>query len=175
MRICLYSGPGCGKTTTALWLTQELKILNYNVEYVSEWIKGWAFEKKEVKGWDQFHVLGQQIYQETRLLENGVEHIITDSPILMQCAYIERQRQPFLPICLDTADLYDDYYPAHHILLERGPFEYQQNGRWEDYEQALKMDHSIKYWLTKTHRAFTSISVTDRDKILSEVMQAIAK
>ena len=52
-RICFYGAPGSGKSTVASYIFAELKMLNYNVEFVSEYVKRWTFIKREPQPFDQ--------------------------------------------------------------------------------------------------------------------------
>lgn len=48
--ICLYGGPGTGKSTTCAGLFYKLKIEGYNCEMNREYIKEWVWESAELAG-----------------------------------------------------------------------------------------------------------------------------
>jgi len=82
-RICLFGGPGCGKSTTAAYVYSQLKRLGCSVELIQEYVKAWAYEKREVTSFDQVYLLAKQIRMEDLALRNGVKFVVTDSPVYM--------------------------------------------------------------------------------------------
>lgn len=137
-RICLYGGPGVGKSTLAAATFARLKAQGHKIELVQEWIKGWAWEDRKVRGWDQLYILAKQLRLEDRLLSRGVS-LVTDSPLIMQLAY-----QPDFMIA-ETRDLIDTFerqYPGEHYLLQR-TVPYDPEGRWETPSQARCLDQEI--------------------------------
>jgi DNA replication protein DnaC len=50
-RICLYGGPGSGKSKLACYLNYML--MDYDIDLVSEYIKAWAYEGKIPESLDQ--------------------------------------------------------------------------------------------------------------------------
>ncbi len=169
MRICLYGGAGIGKSTLALWLTASMKEMGLNVEYIDEWIKQWAYEKRQIKGWDQYEVFSRQLHKEASKLQHGVDHVVTDSPLFMQIAYMNRNKAPYADICTQACHLFEEHFPALHILLLRGGFEYRQDGRWENYEQAVEMDEYVKTIMDKNLTDYLEFRAVDRERILSEI------
>lgn len=169
MRICLFAGPGAGKTTLAHWLTGQLKEAHQSVEYVGEWIKRWAYQKRVPKGWDQKKVFDRQMEAELNWLQNGVDHVVTDGPVLMQIAYMERAGCRYLKPCLELAKLYEEEYPSVNIFLCRDGIEYKQNGRYENHEAAKVMDDMIRRVLDEHAPNYVELRTLDRGEILSEV------
>lgn len=168
-RICLYSGPGAGKSTLALWLTSELRKASLEVELVDEWIKRWAYEKKKIGGWDQKHVFNNQLEKEDFFLKHGV-HIVSDSPLLMQIAYMKKYgHDRFMESCLADTKLFESDYPSINVFLERGKLPYSSVGRWESYDQALEMDRNIKKIMEDNLNDFYEFDTTEWDEILKEV------
>ena len=88
-RICLYAGAGAGKSTTAARIFADLKIKGYKTEYVSEFIKSWAYQGRFPKSFEQMYVFAQQTYLEDSLMPH-VDSIVTDSPILLNVAYSKK-------------------------------------------------------------------------------------
>jgi len=55
-RINLFGGPCSGKSTIASWLFSRLKEEDIDVEFVSEYIKGWTFIPRNCDSFDQLYV-----------------------------------------------------------------------------------------------------------------------
>jgi len=170
MRICLYSGPGAGKSTLALWLTCQLRKSGIETELVDEWIKRWAYEKKSLVGWDQKYVFNNQLEKEEFFLKHGVPCIVSDAPLLMQIAYMKKYGDNrFIHSCLADAKLFEEDYPSINIFLERGKLPYKDLGRWESYDQATEMDELVRGVLEENVDDFYEFDTQDWDGILREV------
>jgi hypothetical protein len=174
MRICLYGGPGVGKSALASWLFSQIKMIRptIDVELVSEYIKGWAWEKRVPISWDQLYIFGKQLHQEDKVLRHNV-HIVSDSPLLLQIAYIQKQDNEFAQECLSLCSKFDKKYPALHIKLRR-TVPYNPEGRYENLQQAIEMDSRI----TKlVNDVYGDQSVTfdplEKELILDYVLRAL--
>jgi hypothetical protein len=175
MRINLFGGPGIGKSTLALYLCSELKKLNYNIEYVGEWIKQWAHEKKTLLPWDQFHAFSQQIYAETSKLNNNVNLIISDSPVLMNIAYMRRDKSPYVNQCLDLYKVYSSQYPDINIRLLRGSIGYHKVGRWESEQEAVEMDLFIKSLMDEVLPEYVELHPIQNQDILYHILKRLQR
>ena len=143
MRINFFSGPCCGKSSTAAYIFSELKARKVNIELISEYIKSWAWESKVPKSFDQHYIFAKQLHEEDKVLRHGVS-VITDSPLWMQIAYMERNNEIFSKECALICEKFDSTYPdVVNIFLKRS-FDYDENGRYEDLTQAIEMDNNIK-------------------------------
>lgn len=173
MRICLFSGPGCGKSTLATWLFSQIKMQRptIKVELVSEYIKDWAWDKRVPKSWDQFYVFAKQLNREDKVLRHDV-HVITDSPLLMQLGYIERGGSVFAEECLSACRKFEEKYPSVNILLER-VVEYVPEGRYENLQQAKEMDERITQLLSRALGAYMRFSPLDKETILEYVLKRL--
>lgn len=170
MRVCLFGGPGVGKSTLAHWLTSELAKANVDVEYVDEWIKRLAYQKANINGWMQRHVFNGQLEKEEFFLRHGVSTVVTDSPLLMQLAYMDTpEARRFIPLCLADIKLFNEEYKSINIFLERGNLPYKSLGRWQTYDEALAMDQKIKGLMEEHLGDFYEFDTTDYKGILDEV------
>lgn len=136
----LYGGPGSGKSTMAWHLSAELKYLGLNVEYVHEWVKLAAWEKRPEVFWKaQQHIYGNQSW----LMEctaNGADIIVTDCPLLMGLAYVDAgQFEGYF-----QEVVYDDYtrYDNLNVFVSRVK-PYNSKGRNQTYEEACQKDIQI--------------------------------
>jgi len=71
--ICLYGGPGSGKSTTCAGLYYKLKLKGFNVEMNREYIKEWVWEDREVKEGDQTYFFSKQARRERIYIKNGLD------------------------------------------------------------------------------------------------------
>ncbi len=174
MRICLYGGPGIGKSTTAAKLFTELKKLGVNIELVTEYVKTWAWEDRKITSYDQVYIFGKQLRAEDLLVRKGV-NIITDSPLLLQLAYSRRNKDPFVPELLNIHTRFTETHPAFNILLRR-TVPYSQHGRYETAAGAIEIDNITKDLLHEC--GYTYINVApglDDSMLLAEVRYALLK
>ena len=115
MRICLYGPPGCGKSVMASSLFAAMKKTGYLVELVTEYIKKWAYMKRLPKGYESLYVFSKQLHAEDVFLRHGVNYIVTDSPILLNCAYSAIYEHPIAPHLLEIANKWELEYPSLNI------------------------------------------------------------
>lgn len=171
MRINIFAGPGCGKSTVAAFLFAELKQRNVCCELVSEYIKSWAWEKRIPESWDQHYIFAKQLHAEDILVRRGV-NTISDSPLWMQCAYMHKSNSIFLPEKLSECRKWDDKHPAANILLKR-VVPYDPAGRYQNEDEALEMDRIVKKILDDNNVPYVIIPSTDKDRLVSYALQSL--
>lgn len=148
-RINLYGGPGVGKSTLASDLFAEFKrscidsAIDRQFELIQEYVKRWAWEGRNVKGFDQVFIFANQQRLEEIPLRAGVHHIFTDSPLFLGAAYARKYHSKTFGPLISLAELHEEKYPGLHIFLERGDRPYVAKGRYEDESSARKMDDYI--------------------------------
>ena len=141
-RINFFGGPGVGKSTMAAWAFAQLKGVGVNdVELVSEWIKGWAWDRQVPRSYDQLYVFAKQLRMEDRVLRHGA-CIVSDSPLMLQLAYVRKYSPWMYTSLMQICQLFDQRYPALNFYVER-EVEYKQAGRYENEAQAIDMDNEI--------------------------------
>jgi len=169
-RVNILAGPGCGKSTTAAWLWSELKIAGFNIEYVSEYVKKWAFEKKSISSFDQVYLFAKQMYKEDSYLKSGADFIISDSPILQVGGYATRNNDPFKDELISIAKKFNETYPSINIFLDRSGIDYQREGRYEDYNAAVETDKFILDTLREHDPDYEIFRTVDRKIILEHII-----
>lgn len=143
MRINIYGNPGVGKSTLAAFLYTELKQDGYNIELIREYCKDWAYEGKPIEGWDQLYIFAKQVHSEYRLLTNGVEHLVTDSPVLLNAAYGQLYSRPGCQHITKLALEYEQN--GIHVILPKSPcIQFSTLGRYEKEEPDGKLINIVK-------------------------------
>jgi len=169
MRINLYGGPCSGKSTLAASIYHKLKIENYSVELIREWIKQWAYEGRKPKSFDQTFVFSNQLYLEDTAIQSGIQHLVTDSPLLMQVCYAKRHKYELWKSLLKHVDAFENKFPSVNIFLDRTGIGYQEAGRYEDESDAIWMDGQMREFLDEHLQNYFVFPTTDFDNILSTV------
>lgn len=172
-RINLYGGPGCGKSTMMASVFSRMKRDNMNVEPIMEYIKFWTFIDRKPGGFDQIYTLAKQIHHEDTRLRNGVDLVISESPVLLSAFYAYHYNQPGWDNLLDYALVYEMAYPALHIFLDRTDLVYSEVGRYHEYEQAIEIDTAMKEFLGKWAGDYITVLSKDPDFVYFNVLDAL--
>jgi hypothetical protein len=176
-RIGLVAGPGAGKSTTAAWLFSQLKLfvndkdVNIKVELVQEYVKELAWRGHKIRPWDQWDILSQQLMREYNLLHNGVDILVTDSPITMYPFYGRRANCPANEAIPLVVNEFNYEFPILHIFLHRDDKSYFQHGRYETLSQAREADEGIRKVLAEMGIPFKEFSFRDQSAILQYVLE----
>lgn len=167
-RICLYGGPGAGKTVEAAKIFAAMKIQHRKIELVQEWIKMWAYEKKAPESFDQVYIFSKQQRAEDRVLrQHRVDYIVSDSPIFLSACYAKKFQTPGWRQLMELSDIFDEYFPPLHINVLRGSKPYDPEGRYQTEQQAHEIDAFVKQQLVETGKPFYSFETVEIDVLNS--------
>ena len=146
-RICFYSGPGVGKSTTVAWLFAELKMLHHKVELAKEFIKDWTYINRQARidSFEQVFIFGSQLHLEELPLLGGVDFVLCDAPLVLNSFYSKFLGCPAWQDQLEICKKWDEIYQPLNIVLqrERKEEEYQGVGRFQTFEEAKQLDNDI--------------------------------
>ena len=84
--INLYGAPGAGKSTGAAYIFTRLKMEGVNAELVTEFAKDKVWEESKAVFDNQAYIFGKQYFRISRL-QDKVDVVVTDSPIILSCYY----------------------------------------------------------------------------------------
>lgn len=165
-RINLYGGPCAGKSTVAADVFSFLKKTGkVEAELVQEYVKTWAYENRPPKGFDQVYLFSKQLRKEDVVLRNGVDVLITDSPLLLGTAYAREFDSDCWRHLAGIHAAFEARYPSLNIFVLRSGGDYRPVGRFEDEAKAVEMDERIRGFLREQGTSFWEFSCKDGDVI----------
>ncbi len=177
--ICLYGGPGSGKSTTAAGLFYRLKCEGFNAEMNREYVKEWAWEGREIKPGDQTYYFAKMARKERIYMEAGIDVIITDSPLILTHFYgmkfdeFEQKANTSLVMLKHHHEICKHYgYKIEHFIINRNK-PYNPKGRYQDEETAKSFDSEIKQLLLDKNIKFTEIYGVNPDNIVQTIIDRI--
>jgi hypothetical protein len=152
-------------------LTSRLKAQGKMAEYVSEFVKGWAYQGIPIKGFDQVYILASQMRLEEIVLRSNPEiTIVSDCPLLQTIAYAIKYDVECWRSLVDIAMSFEKTYPALNILVRRHDLTYQTGGRYETHQQAIEMDERTKDLAREAGIQLHEFGYDDIDEIEKEVI-----
>lgn len=165
--VCLWGGPGTGKSTTCAGLFNLLKRKGFNAEMNREYVKDWVWEGRKISNGDQVYITAKQLKKEASYIRQGIDFIITDSPAALTTFYgnkYDKYEKAFgacKQIVKQHHHLCEDHgYKVEHYFLIRTK-KYQQAGRFQDEETAISYDEEIKMFLKDYGISFKCIVCDD--------------
>ncbi len=172
-RINFFGGPGVGKSTLATRVFTMWSQLGRSVAQVPELVKQLVYARRPPQGWDYTLTFAQQLYAEYTPLNYGVQRIVTDSPLLLQCIYAAHHKCPVTNALVRICNRFEEEYPSVNFLIERH-FPYQPEGRFQaDEGEALEMDRIIEDLMGCHCIPYTRINPNVSNMFLERIMQSI--
>ena len=174
-RISLFGGPGCGKSTLASWLYGQLKMEGQDIELIREWVKEWAYMDIKIHGYDQLFIFAHQLRREELVLRNGVEMLITDSPVFLPVCYSKKYEFKDWESLANISKTFDEEYPSLNIFLGRDGIEYVDKGRYESYNEALEVDRMIHTAMRQCGMEVLTMNARNKEEILKTIRHMTKK
>ncbi len=139
--INLIGGPGCGKSLMSCLLFSELKIRGYVVEYAQEYVKKLIW-KNDIQILNNQHYIITKQYKLINELNNHVEFIITDSPILLGLYYNRHNKNNICDIQKTEEEIkkYISEFNNINVFIERGLYKFEQQGRIHTEDESKNID-----------------------------------
>ena len=146
--VCLYGGPGSGKSTTAAGVFHDLKIKGIDCELVTEFAKKLVWAKRHHTFNDQIYLFAKQYHSIFNVL-GQVQVIVTDCPILLSPIYDIEKRPTLEQLIVEEHNKMWSY----NVFLKRTK-KYNPNGRNQTEEESIKIDGEILDLLDKHKQAY---------------------
>lgn len=148
--ICLYAGPGAGKSTVCAGLFYHLKMMHYECEMNREYIKDIIWSKIKPMDGDQSYFFAKMARKERIFMANNLNFIITDSPLILTHYYglmydkFEQKFNTSLSMLKNHHQICkENGYKIDHFLLKRIK-SYSELGRNQKEERAREIDGEIE-------------------------------
>ena len=165
----LIGGPGSGKSTTAAGLFYNLKKMGINCEMALEYAKDKVYEESFKTMDDQLYIFGKQYHRMWRL-ENLVDVIITDSPLLLSIYYNKTKSNYFEDLIVEQYNKFNNML----YILKRDNIEFKQEGRIQNEEESKHIDMEVKNILDRNNINYIEISTLDAiEKITEDVVNKL--
>lgn len=128
----LFGAPGAGKSTGAAYIFSKLKMAGINAELVTEFVKDKVWEESKAVFQNQAYIFGKQYFRISRL-QDKVDVVITDSPILLSSFY---NNDEVLGKELDAliSKVFDSYQ-NYNVFINRVK-EYNPAGRFQTEKES---------------------------------------
>ena len=162
--INLIGGPGSGKSTTAAGLFYKLKQMGIDCEMALEFAKDKVWEESLMTLNDQIYIFGKQYHKLWRL-NNKVDVIITDSPLLVSLYYNKEESKYFNDFVVEQYNKFNNV-----LYFINRPDDYQTNGRTQTEEESKNIDKVLKNLITKYNISYKEI---DCYKSVEEIIKDI--
>ena len=165
--------PSSGKTSLSAKLFARLKELELDAEYVSEYVKGWAWEERTVGKFDQFYIFGKETHNQSKLF-NKVDYVISDSPVMLTAFYhfYYNHDNALKEVCKDFYEMADEEgVKVINFFLPRKK-KYNPKGRFQTQEQADQLAKDLLAWLDNEGYEYEILNCSEKER-LERVLQRI--
>jgi hypothetical protein len=175
--INLFGGPGAGKSTAAWDIAAKLKKSGKSVELVAEYAKELVYEKQydllDGSAENQRKIFEEQCRREERLI-GQVNYAITDSPVLLQLAYLKDRDSTEGQKLIHEIEIYTesvcfgDQSSSYNLLITRGEGAFEQNGRIHSETESIDLDKQIEEMLSSL-QYYETYSRDDIDRMTEDI------
>jgi len=164
-----FGGPGSGKSSICADIFAKLKWLDINCEMSREFAKDKVWEGSNNVLDDQLYIFGKQ-HHRTYILNDKVDVIISDSPLLMSITYNKEDADVFSPLVIRKFNKFNN---LNFFISRRKKF--NPKGRLQNLEESIALDNKIINLLDSTNTPYEIIegNPTNADYIVEKIMEKI--
>lgn len=165
-----FAGPGAGKTTSCLEITEKLKKQGFVAEYVQEYAKELVWDNKfdllDGSIPRQFDILKEQLNRVDRLY-GKVDFIVTDSPVLLNATYLQQANADYVKAIQEIYSHFNNF----NYFVERDVTAFEKEGRIHNLEQSLQIDTQLKNTLEVLNLDYGVYNHSTIDNIVTDVIK----
>jgi len=166
--INLFAGPGAGKSSIASGLLYKLKKNHISCDNPYEFPKLLAWDENYNAIQDQLYVIANQ-HRGIVKSYGKVDYIILDSPILLSLVYKTAYKEDSYPSKLYgesfdkmILDIHNQYDNINIFLKRTNDIGYNENERYQTYNESLELDNKIKNVLDSHNIPYFEVKVGNK-------------
>ena len=167
----MFGAPGAGKSTGAAYVFSKLKLAGINAELVTEFAKDKVWEESKAVFQNQAYIFGKQYFRISRL-QNKVDVVIADSPILLSSFY---ENDPVLGEEFDAlvTKVFSSYDSMNVFVNRVKP--YNPAGRFQNEEESDELAKKLVAFLRCHGVDYTQYpgNVDGYDRLVSDILLRI--
>lgn len=164
----LFGGPCAGKSTIAAGIFYELKCLGIDSELVTEVSKDEIWNGSAELLNNQPYIFGNQLHRIWRL-NNKVNVIVCDSPILLSIVYSKENSENFNNHIIESHNKFNNL----NFLIKRGTHKFTGMGRVHNEQESIQKDEEIKNLLDKNNIKHLIVEGIDSHDIVRKIVQEV--
>jgi hypothetical protein len=172
-RINFLGGACCGKSTIAPYVYSQLKMRGLKVSLAQEYVKEWAYLKRDATGFDQLLVFANQLHKEELPLKSGEDIVVSESPLFLSACYAQISDSPVYEELFEIVRKFEEQHPSINIFLNRKDIPYASEGRYGDADTAKEMDVFVKFKMEDKSLEFEEFNSKNSEAILEYVLKVI--
>ncbi len=172
-RISLVSGPGCGKSTLCDWISHVLKKNHLEVELIQEEAKKLTYTDSKPESFDQFILFSKQIEAEDKALRKKFDLTISDTSDFLAICYANKNKMNGWNTLIPFSKIFNKKYPCLTLFLKRTIKTYNNNGRFEDANEALKVDKLVLNMMKKFNVEYIEVDPLNKLDILEKLSKKL--
>lgn len=165
-----FGGPGAGKTTASLGITEELKKLGYVAEYVSEYAKELVWDENwnllDGSAANQMVILKEQMKRMDRLM-GKVDFIVTDAPILLNQIYNKELSPEYEEMLQKLSGQYENF----NFVVQRDLREFETEGRIHNRQESEQKDKEITAMLDRYNIYYGIYNHSSVNKVIANAVK----
>ncbi len=148
--INIIGGPGSDKSLVSAAIIVHLHLREKTVEQIPDFAKSLVWQKDFEALRNQYHIAQQQ-FRMLELLDGQVQYLVTECS-LPQLLYYNASYDENICDVAKTRKQILDWYKQHNnvnLVVERSDRKYVHTGRFQDEDQARRIDHAIRATLVR--------------------------
>jgi len=156
--INIIGGPGSDKSLVSAAIIVNLQLREKTVEQIPDFAKSLVWQKDFEALRNQYHIAQQQ-FRMLELLDGQVQFLVTECS-LPQLLYYNASYEDNICDVPRTRKQILDWYKQHdnvNVVVERSTRKYVHTGRFQDEEQARRIDHAVRATLVREGIAYTVV------------------
>lgn len=157
--INIIGGPGCDKSLFSSAIILNLNLRNKSVEQIPDYAKTLVWQKNFDALKNQYQVAQRQ-FEMLDLLDGQVQYLVTECALMQVLYYNETYTENICDVAKTRQQILS-WYNKHdniNILVERGDKKYVQTGRFQNEEDARKIDQALHEMLLREQIPFIAMT-----------------